>query len=110
MSSAGANASSSTIPTVDESRVSSWNTPPMKDRDTSTATLPQSHAERGSCLTNARKHAPGAAVTLTVQAPDGELRVVVPAEPPLGRVLAPVRAQLNGQNAASSAQIARNPW
>jgi signal transduction histidine kinase len=28
-------------------------------------------------LTNARKHAPGAAVTLTVQAPDGDLRVEV---------------------------------
>jgi signal transduction histidine kinase len=34
-------------------------------------------------LTNARKHAPGAAVTLTVQAPDGDLRVEV-------RSLAPV--------------------
>ena len=34
-------------------------------------------------LTNARKHAPGAAVTLTVEAPDGELRVEV-------RSLAPV--------------------
>jgi signal transduction histidine kinase len=34
-------------------------------------------------LTNARKHAPGAAVTLTVQAPDGDLRVEV-------RTLAPV--------------------
>jgi signal transduction histidine kinase len=28
-------------------------------------------------LTNARKHAPGAAVTLTVQAPDGDLRVEI---------------------------------
>ncbi len=42
-------------------------------------------------LTNARKHAPGAAVTLTVQAPDGDLRleirslaaVAVAATPPL---------------------------
>jgi signal transduction histidine kinase len=34
-------------------------------------------------LTNARKHAPGAAVTLTVQAPDGDLRVEI-------RSLAPV--------------------
>src|SRR4051812_33614829 len=34
-------------------------------------------------LTNARKHAPGAAVTLTVEAPDGDLRVEV-------RSLAPV--------------------
>ena len=34
-------------------------------------------------LTNARKHAPGAAVTLTVEAPDGDLRVMV-------RSLAPV--------------------
>jgi len=34
-------------------------------------------------LTNARKHAPGAAVTLTVQAPDSELRVEI-------RSLAPV--------------------
>ena len=42
-------------------------------------------------LTNARKHAPGAAVTLTVQAPDGDLRleirslasVAVAAAPPL---------------------------
>ena len=39
----------------------------------------------GSCrsLTNARKHAPGAAVTLTVHAPDGDLQVEV-------RSLAPV--------------------
>jgi signal transduction histidine kinase len=42
-------------------------------------------------LTNARKHAPGAAVTLSVDAPDGDLRVeirslapvVVPSSPPL---------------------------
>jgi signal transduction histidine kinase len=34
-------------------------------------------------LTNARKHAPGAAVTLTVRAPDGDLQVEV-------RSLAPV--------------------
>jgi signal transduction histidine kinase len=42
-------------------------------------------------LTNARKHAPGAAVTLTVEAPDDDLRVevrslapvAVPAAPPL---------------------------
>jgi signal transduction histidine kinase len=42
-------------------------------------------------LTNARKHAPGAAVTLTVEAPDGDLRVeirslapvAVASEPPL---------------------------
>jgi signal transduction histidine kinase len=38
-------------------------------------------AEEG--LTNARKHAPGAAVTLTVRAPDGDLQVEV-------RSLAPV--------------------
>jgi signal transduction histidine kinase len=36
-------------------------------------------------LTNARKHAPGAAVTLTVQAPDGDLHVEI-------RTLAPVAA------------------
>ena len=34
-------------------------------------------------LTNARKHAPGAAVTLTVHAPDGDLQVEI-------RSLAPV--------------------
>jgi hypothetical protein len=35
-------------------------------------------------LTNARKHAPGAAVTLTVDAPDGDLRVQVRSLAPVG--------------------------
>jgi signal transduction histidine kinase len=39
-------------------------------------------------LTNARKHAPGAAVTLTVQAPDGDLRVEVRSLKPVAVVSA----------------------
>jgi signal transduction histidine kinase len=40
-------------------------------------------------LTNARKHAPGAAVTLTVQAPDGDLRVEVRSLAPVAVASAP---------------------
>ncbi|MEA2316198.1 MAG: hypothetical protein QOD44_387 [Solirubrobacteraceae bacterium] len=40
-------------------------------------------------LTNARKHAPGAAVTLTVQAPDGDLQVEVRSLAPVAVASAP---------------------
>jgi signal transduction histidine kinase len=40
-------------------------------------------------LTNARKHAPGAAVTLTVEAPDGDLRVEVRSLAPVAVASAP---------------------
>ena len=41
-------------------------------------------------LTNARKHAPGAAVTLTVEAPDGDLRVEIRSLAPVAVVSAPL--------------------
>jgi signal transduction histidine kinase len=40
-------------------------------------------------LTNARKHAPGAAVTLTVDAPDGDLRVEIRSLAPVAVALGP---------------------
>jgi signal transduction histidine kinase len=40
-------------------------------------------------LTNARKHAPGAAVTLTVEAPDGDLRVEIRSLAPVAVASAP---------------------
>jgi signal transduction histidine kinase len=44
-------------------------------------------------LTNARKHAPGAAVTLTVGAPDGDLQIEISS---LAPVAVPAASQLPG--------------